>query len=682
MSALAPEIEAIRRRLLYDTPYWAGGVRRGPQREIVYPGAGEFQGVAQIINKRGVRVHAIPNPWQIEFDDKLEEQRAAGRPMRAYVLKARKLGFSTWVALKFLQRLTQLEYMKAIICAQDTKTAGIIFDMARIAHAHLPTFEELGLGFNIRPAIIGKSFSADGRKYMEFGEPSVRLREEGRTGSSVLEIDTAKSPEAGRGATPGLLHLSEVARWESRGTAEQAQRKMLALLEAVPYEPETVVVQESTANGLNHFYRGYMTAKEGSLDPESGESYIALFVPWWRDPDNALPFDDEIERERFVETIGDTQKYGDVVEDEEMLVEMYGLTPEQLRWRRMKILAVKGTQASPVEAFKQENPASDEEAFIGSGQTVFNGVLIAKAIKATESTERPVQGTLTGIDVQEHRTRAGTLLVPQGAAWVPAEKLMNDSHVLEVWEHPRAAPEVEELPFRAPPTAASARELLEAEAALRAREDQMRAAAGAIAGSYVVAVDVAEGETNTFGVGDFHAASVWDHHRHVQVAVWASRCDLHEVAPWVLLVALYYNEALLAVEANGPGLAVAERLHKDFRYGRMYRRKRLDALAERVVKKPGWLTDKQTKPAMESTFAEALAATEGTLYAGLRDPKTALELKTYVIDQRGRHTALPGEHDDRLMSAMIAHEVMRLEAPWTPSDGAPAWAPLDELTGY
>lgn len=682
MPALAPNIEAAQRRFMYDTPWWAGGVEHLADGSIHYPGPGEWQGVAKIINKQRKLVPAIASPWQVEFDDKLEVQRRAGKPMRAYVLKARKLGFSTWTSLKFLQRLTQIENLHAIICAQDAETAGIIFKMASDAHAHLPTFEELGLGFNIRPEIIGKSFSRDGRKYMEFGEPDKKLREAGRTGTSVLTIDTAKSPEAGRGSTPSLLHLSEVARWEARGTAEQAQRKMLGLLEAVPYEPETIVIQESTANGLNHFYKGYMSAKDGATDPDSGESYVTIFIPWQRDPANQITFDSVEERERFVESIGDTHRFPEIADDEEELQELYSLTPEQLQWRRMKIRSIKGTQASPVEMFKQENPASEEEAFIGSGQTVFNGIFVAQAIKFTEALPTPAEGTLRPQKVEERPTRSGTILVPMGGEWVPSDRLAANENILEVWEHPRAGVPVEERPLpRQVPTAASSEDLLLADAAAKAKEDQRLAESKVLPGVYVVAADIAEGEANTLGLGDFHAAGVWDHRTHTQVAAWASRCDLHEVAEWLLLIAVYYNEALLAVEANGPGLTVAERLHKEYRYPRMYRRKRTDRLGEKTEKKMGWETNKVTKQSMEATFGGALSDEEPEA-AGLCDPRAARELKTYVIDPRGAHGALPGEHDDRLMTAMIAHEVMRLQAPPMPSKEQLGRVPYDHVTGY
>src|SRR5206468_1715996 len=114
--------------------------------------------------------------------------------MRVIICKARQLGFSSWIALKFLQRVTQLPYQEAIVVAQDVTTAGRILEMAKRAYGHLPTESQLGLGFNIKPALIGVSESLNARKHMIFGEPSVKLRREGATGESIFAIDTAGSP--------------------------------------------------------------------------------------------------------------------------------------------------------------------------------------------------------------------------------------------------------------------------------------------------------------------------------------------------------------------------------------------------------------------------------------------------------------------------------------------------------
>jgi hypothetical protein len=128
-------------------------------------------------------------------------------------------------------------------------------------------------------------------------------------------------------------------------------------------------------------------------------------------------------------------------------------------------------------------------------------------------------------------------------------------------------------------------------------------------------------------------------------------------------VAIYYNEALLAVERNGPGIAVVEPLKNDYHYRNLYRQRRDDQQqAHKVREKIGWTTDQVTKPMLEATFAQALQ--EGT--HGLRSIRTARQLSTYVEDDRGRHGAQAGEHDDLLIAAMIARRVAVLMQPRRP----------------
>lgn len=649
------DLEALKDRLCYDTPFWAGGVQKDADGRWQLPAPNAFQGVATILSKQKKEVPAIARPWQLELDEALERQRAAEEPMRVIILKARKLGFSTWIALKFLQRVTQLLHQAAVVVAQDNDTAGEILNMARLAYSKLPTEAQLPIGFSIKPALIREGDSKNGRQHMVFGEPSRQLRNEGRQGQSVFEIDTAGSPQSGRGTTPNLLHLSEVAFWE----AKQAMKKMLSMLEAMPYVLETIVAIESTANGLNHFYRRWQNAKQGSKDPDSGEVYIPIFVPWWRDPDCSRLFADDGAQATFMEKrMGNVDRYGEPAEDEPMLVELYGCTAEQLLWRRMKI------QEQPdksVQTFNQENPHSDEAAFIGSGRTVFPGVLIAKAIKATRETAPPVTGSLfCPPETKEmQRNREGMTLVPRKALWVPADRMKGSAHKLLVWEHPRKAETAPREIDGRPTTEFERRQ-----------------------GAYVVALDPAGGEANTFSEGDYHALKVFDHHTRMEVAVHVSRMAIHDLAYWTLLVALYYNEARLGIEVNNHGLAVVDPLTHRYRYRKMYRRELIDTtLTHQRTTKPGWETNEATKPAMESNFISLL---DSDLRAGLRDPQTAAQLSTYVVTEKGKHEAQAGDYDDRLMASMIGQMMMSMKPPPRigPRTSRERFKPVDPVTGY
>jgi len=658
-------IEQARERLRYDTPFWAGGVTRAEDGTWLRPGPNSFQGVARIVDKARNLVPLIGSDPQLEFDEALERQRAAGLPMRAIVLKARQLGFSTWTEAKITQRVTQLPYQNAVIVAHEVKAAGAIFNMAERMHSHLPTEEELPLGFSIKPLIVGRSFSDNGRKHLAFGQSrSTSLRESGRSGFSTLNVDTAQSPESGRSETRNLVHLSEVAKWPERAT-QGTQSKMISVLNSVPMLPETLVVLESTANGLNHFYRRWVSAKEGAEDPDTGETYVPIFYGWWRDPAYAMAFSTDEARARFVSSIG-TGPYG---EDEPDLVDRYGCTPEQLLWRRMQI---RTQHEDNIDLFKQEYPASDEEAFIGSGNPVFPGVLVVRAIRAVEKADEPVRGTLREVETRTYKTRGGTIDIPTRVLWVPVEQALRDEPILSVWEHPRAGEvtDEDEEEYWLP-------------AAARAAAEEQRAAARQEAleqgpGQYVVGVDVAEGQANTFTTGDFSTIHVLDHVRKTQVAEYESHIDLHLLARWVYVVWLYYNEGILAVERNNMGVATVETLKNDYRCKGLYRQRKNDQQKSNKVKeKAGWTTDQVTKPEMEQTFAQALQ--EET--HGLRSLRAARQLNTYVEDDRGRHGAQAGEHDDLLMAAMIARRVAVLMQPRAPKTRRD-FMPGDPLTGY
>ena len=145
--------------------------------------------------------------------------------------------------------------------------------------------------------------------------------------------------KAGRGTTPTIAHLSEVAFW-------QYDEKILAgLFQGISAAHGTEVILESTANGAQgEFYRLWKGAVAGENE------YIPIFLPWFITPEyrRAAP-------EGMALSI-----------EEEKLKEKFDLDLDQLYWRRLKI--AEGGKLK----FQQEYPASAEEAFIVSGSNVFN----------------------------------------------------------------------------------------------------------------------------------------------------------------------------------------------------------------------------------------------------------------------------------------------------------------------
>lgn len=357
---MATKRALLQERLKYETPLFA-------------------RAAAKIINKRAELVPAEPRPWQLRFDAALEAQRQAGLPMRAIVLKSRKLGYSSWVQIKLMQRLTQLPNRKGMVVAHDTDTANELFEIGRVIYEHLPP--------EIKPPLANMRNSKGTAKFMQFGE---RARAAVTGLNSMIEVDTAKEVQSGRGYTLHYLHLSEVAFWQDEG-------KLTSLLNAVPYEPETMIVLESTANGHNFFRERWIAAEEGT------SRYVPVFAGWTEDPDARLPFRSDEERERFIESIG-TGPWGD---DEPRLIEEFGCTPEQLNWRRMMIV---DQTESKVEKFKQEYPAClTAEMRVSTDQGI---VRIADAGEALCTESGPIKrwGRQVPSQIYRLRTKDGRIL--------------------------------------------------------------------------------------------------------------------------------------------------------------------------------------------------------------------------------------------------------------------------------
>lgn len=619
------EVARVRDRLRYDTPFWS-------------------KHCATILTTDKREVRLVARPWQLEFDAALEKQRAAGQPMRAIILKARKLGFSTWVAAKFTQRVTQFPNRHAVVAAQDRKTAGTLMDMVARMYAKLPTEEELGLGFSVKPQITGKGETRNGARFMTFGD---RMRP---VEASLYETLTAGSSGSGRGSTPDMFHASEAAWYEDPNF-------LVGALTAVPQEPETIIVVESTAHGFNNFHTMWERAVSGAEDPDLGGFYTPLFFGWHDNPFNARQFISEEARDRFEKTLGDPDAGGD--EEELLLLEQFGVTLEQLFWRRTTINGLPFN--GDVEQFHQEHPSTPEQAFIGSGQPVFPGILVARALKEAARAERPVEGVLRGAEHRERKTRRGTVLVPQKALWVP-DPGMEDEDLwmrsrLMVWQHP-----VNQF----------------TQQGLQPHERHPD-------GQYVIFADVALGSGNVDGDGDWHAAQVLDHITRRQVARYRSRVPLHDLPEILALLGLYYNEAWLAVEINGPGVAVVDALRQEYRYRKLYRRR---TRGDSTVDGPqgslvGWQTTLSTKPLLEQTFGQALKDGDH----GLRDVATGREFTTYVEDPKNpaKHGAQKGAHDDLAISFMGAH---RVAAELRPRDAAALGRSArgrrvaDDVTGY
>ena len=262
------------------------------------------------------------NECQLRITEALEKQRKDTGKVRAIVLKARQQGISTYCAGRVFWKSYFTPYARSVVMAHDSATSDALFSMSKNLIKNMQGIlspEEIKS--NAKEIIINSPAMAD------------------RDATASYRLYTAGSPEAGRGTTPTIAHLSEVAFW-------QHDEKILAgLFQGISQAAGTEVILESTANGAQgEFYRLWKGAVAGENE------YIPIFLPWFITPEYRRPHPEGME----------------LTIEEEKLQEKYDLDMDQLYWRRLKI--AEGGKLK----FQQEYPATADEAFIVSGSNVFN----------------------------------------------------------------------------------------------------------------------------------------------------------------------------------------------------------------------------------------------------------------------------------------------------------------------
>jgi hypothetical protein len=526
-------------------------------------------------------------PAQVKLWAQIERQRATGKPMGAVILKARKLGCSTMAQGLLLQRATLQPYHAAATIAHDTRTAGNLLAIAELMYQNLPIVEDEELV--LRPPIANRRR----QKEIRFGEPDDFRSGAGTygAGQSSMTVDTAKEFEACRGFTFHSVHGSEVAFWPD------LKRKLTSVQNAIDHtDPNTLTLYESTANGHNEF----KALCERSM---AGEFELPLvFLAWFDDP----RYRRKLTRgERF--EIG-AHAYG---EEEPELHVRYGLDDEQLNWRRW---AIENLCQGDVSVFHQEYPSFPEEAFLATGQTVFSGVLIQRALRDVNAVGEPMRVTLRPGSEIERKTRRGTARVPTSVTAV-------DVGPWEVWLPPHAD------------------------------------------GQYVVACDPATGEEDVHEGGASFAIQVVDHVTRAQCAQLETEIEPDLVAEQLLLICLFYGRHrrpwLVIERTGGYGLSLIDTLYHEFGYRQMYTRRRADAPTGSYDDRVGWDTNRQTKGILHE---EAMALLrEGT--HGLRSARLVRQMETYVRRGTGRTGPQPGAKSDLLLAWMIAQAVASEKAP-------------------
>ena len=318
-------------------------------------------GLLKIKTKEGNLVPFFMNSSQVKLFNLIDQLRKEHKPVRILILKARQIGFSTLTEAIIYCLTAWQKNRNSLILANEKDKSNNLFDMSKLyqddleeCHPHLAL-----------------ALKRSNEKKLEF---------EG-TRSQIL-IASAENKAAAKSHTFQYVHISEAAFFSNYDTV------MSDLSETVPSGKgiwDTIIIQETTANGRNSFYERWIAAMEGKTD------WVPFFVAWWEH--------EEYQMELTVGASGKPELYPieniqysadyeerDFLAEEDELRKQYNCTEEQLNWRRWKIVNDKNGN---MDLFRQENPGNWEEAFILSGQMFFDqkGMARQKGYEAKRKVE-------------------------------------------------------------------------------------------------------------------------------------------------------------------------------------------------------------------------------------------------------------------------------------------------------
>lgn len=274
----------------------------------------------KIRTKRDGILPFIPNSTQRAIFDSIRKARSEGRRPQIIVLKARQVGTSTAIGGDLFTDAYLLDHRIGIVIADNIDHAKGLFEMQRRFYRNLPLI--------LKP----EDMRLDNVGQLAFPwDSKVQVAAEGNVHSM----------------TANAVHFSEFAYYL------KPDMTLLEAMPAIPNDPSSLAVIESTANGQgNLFYEMWVEAIERKSRGEV-HGWDPIFIAWHQHEEYTM-------RPEFLPS--------DVTPDEYRMAKRFGLRMGQIAWRRWCIASnCKGD----VDEFEVRFPATWEEAFRRSGRPVF-----------------------------------------------------------------------------------------------------------------------------------------------------------------------------------------------------------------------------------------------------------------------------------------------------------------------
>ena len=508
-----------------------------------------------IVDKKRKTVPFFFNEVQKDF---LEQLELLGTSKPFFILKGRQQGFTSVItAIQLSYAIVRKNFSGFTMANQSINTLAIFNDKARSVYDRLPAELKPHEKFNSRNELFFDKLNSSWR------------------------VATA-TDQIGRGFTFNFVHFSEVAFYECDLSTLQA-----GIGEAIT--SDAIQVYESTANGFNQ-----------AKDLWDSGSCHNLFYEWWRSPEYRSTEYEYLETNDawLLERIK-------VLKDK-------GCDKEQITWYCKKY-----DSYLDKNTIKQEYPITPTEAFISSGDCVFDKEAINNQLSLCSGLKGFKKGYFT------YRKEATPISNSVGGI-ADVEWSIKDIQFIEsadgyitLHEAPKVKTDRNGNPISKCP--------------------------------YVIGGDTA-------GTGqDYFTAKVIDNTNGKTVAtLHKQNIDEDLYAEQIYCLGMHYNEALIGLEINYSRQPIRV-LQKKYNYTNLYVRERLDGVSDKALLDYGFVTTAKTKPIIIGELVEFMrnnSWAEG-------DVPTLKEMTTFVKKDNGKLEAIDGCHDDLVMALAIAHFISK-----------------------
>lgn len=503
-----------------------------------------------IVNKKQKTVPFFINDVQQEFIKILNQAKkdyAKGliTDMTFLVLKGRQQGFTSLItAYQLAFSLLNRNFQGFTLADKTDNTESIFQNKAKFPYEQLPNVIKPTEKFNNKRQLLFEKLNSN------------------------WSVDTA-TENVGRSRTINFFHGSECAFWKSISKVQAGLGEAFTI--------DCIKIYESTANGYNDFQKMW----------ENG-SGIKCFFEWWKTKEYRTNFENDEIKNTFINKIYSSKDW--IFERIKVLIESKHLSLEQVYWYYKKY-----ENYIDKDLIKQEYPCSSEEAFLASGDCVFDK---EKIINRLQELQMPIKQGYFKYETYYNEQENEVLIADSSIQW---------------FDSPHGYIKIYEEPLEGYP--------------------------------YVIGGDTAGEGSDNF------AGQTLNNVTGNQAAVLKHQFDEDMYAKQIYCLGIYYNNALIGVETNYSTYPNKEL--ERLQYPNLYIREKEDTYTHKTIKSYGFETNKKTRPIIIAGLVEEYRDNIKLV----NDRDTLKEAVTFIKNENGRPEAQEGYHDDLTMANAIAHYI-------------------------